>query len=121
MNRQPTFVPLLLTLWLFIPGCVPRSAVQLSGSAPSEWTLTRLLVRNEHSARVDVFLVHGLNRVWVGRVERGQEGYFDLDAGDLTEALANGPAVVRLEVKPWGPQFAVRTDPVRRRKGQMID
>ncbi len=79
------------------------------------------MVRNQHPARIDVFLLHGQNRLWIGRVEPGAEGYVDLDAADLEEALRSGPAVVRLEVKPWGPGFAVRTDPVRIRRGRMID
>jgi hypothetical protein len=121
MIRKPILPILLVTSALIVTGCAPKPLLQATKTPTSEWERARLLVRNQHPARIDVFLLHGQNRLWIGRVEPGAEGYFDLDAADLEEALRSGPAVVRLEVKPWGPGFAVRTDPVRIRRGRMID
>ena len=121
MIRKPILPILLLTSAPLVTGCAPKPLFQATGTPTSEWEMTRLLVRNQHPARIDVFLLHGQNRLWIGRVEPGAEGYFELDAADLEEALRFGPAVARLEVKPWGPQFAVRTDPVRIRRGRMLD
>ena len=121
MIRKPILPILLLTSAPLVTGCAPKPLLQATKAPTSEWEMARLLVRNQHPARIDVFLLHGLNRLWIGRVEPGAEGYFELDAADLAEALRSGPAVFRLEVKPWGPDFAVRTDPVRIRRGRMMD
>ncbi len=121
MSRKPILPLLLLTSGLLVTGCAPKPLLQATETPSSEWDLARLLVRNRHPTRIDVFLLYGQHRLWIGRVEPGAEEYFDLDAADLAEALRRGPAVVRLEVKPWGPGVAVRTDPVRIRRARMID
>lgn len=121
MARTHIFRTLFLWVTLAASGCAPRPWFHARTTSSSEWELVRVLVRNQHPARIDIFVLHDRGRFWIGRVEPGSEGYFDLDAAELTGAFHNGPPMVRLEVKPWGPQFAVRTDPVRIRRGRTID